>query len=159
MKSHFFAHDIQSFDSPLQKVKDLLLTPKVILKDNRSESPNHERLLRFDLGSNGSRWRRVFRDGDHRHGHCEAHTEKRVTSEGPGQSEDCCMLNAAHAVWGLMLTLYNRKPWTRTEGTNLGRMLAPNMILSRYITCTFWNPTQAGSVTIEFRFPKWIHVI
>lgn len=39
----FFASGVQSFDLPLQKVKDLLLTPKVVLKDNRSWSPNCER--------------------------------------------------------------------------------------------------------------------
>ena len=49
-----FASDVQSFDLHLQKVKDLLLTRKVVLKDNRSRSPNCERLLRFDLGVVGS---------------------------------------------------------------------------------------------------------
>lgn len=48
-----FAGYVQSFDLPLQKVKDLLLTPKVVLKDNRSQSPVRERRLRFDLRNNG----------------------------------------------------------------------------------------------------------
>ena len=37
------ASDIQSFDSTLQKVKDLLLTPKRVLKDSGPWSPNGAR--------------------------------------------------------------------------------------------------------------------
>lgn len=40
---HCFASDAQSFDLPLQKVKDLFLTPKVVRKDRGSRSPNGER--------------------------------------------------------------------------------------------------------------------
>lgn len=36
----FFVSYVQSFDLPLQKVKDLLLTPKVVLKDNGSLEPH-----------------------------------------------------------------------------------------------------------------------
>lgn len=75
---------------PLQKVKDLLLTHKVVLKDNRSQSPTCERLLRFDSWEQWvSRWRRIFRDVDLGGGGCKAHTEKGITRcGGPGQSQD-----------------------------------------------------------------------
>lgn len=67
----FFVSYVQSFDLPLQKVKDLLLTPKVVLKDNGSLEP-HET---FEVWS----WEQwlvdrggFFRDVDHGHSHCEA---------------------------------------------------------------------------------------
>lgn len=60
-----FAGDAQSFDLPLQKVKDLLLTPKVVLKDSGSQSPNRERDSEVDLGGS-----------NHGHGCWEAYMEQ-----------------------------------------------------------------------------------
>lgn len=90
MKSHFLLVMSKALIYPLQKVKDLLLTHKVVLKDNRSQSSTCERLLRFDSWEQWvSRWRRIFRDVDLGGGCCKAHTEKGITRcGGPGQSQD-----------------------------------------------------------------------
>ena len=87
MKSHFFAGYVQSFDLPLQKVRDLLLTPKVVLKDNGSRSLVRD-FRGLILGTMVSRWRTVFRDVDHGHGRCEACADQATaTYSNPGQTE------------------------------------------------------------------------
>lgn len=74
-----FARDAQSFDLPLQKVKDLLLTPKVVLKDSVSQSPNCESDSEVDLGSSRLGVKEGFWSYNHGHGCWEVYTENKVT--------------------------------------------------------------------------------
>lgn len=120
--------DIQGFDSPLQKVKDLSLTPKLDLEDSGPpRSPNWARdFWGWSWGQWAGRWRWVLETlilGRHVAWGCPHTTE----SPGPGA-------RALSWVW----------PWPRVwSWTNCLHVLEPNQ--------------GSVNVAVEIEFPKWIH--